>query len=77
VVAVVDGEPASERVTAATREFELEDEQVFAGAGRGPTPNEERAAARAASSVDPSVIDHYREMIWRGSQQLGEGRLTR
>jgi hypothetical protein len=75
-MAVVDGEPAAERVTAATREFELEDEQVFAGAGRGPTPEEERAAARGAMTLDSSVIEHYREMIWRGSQQLGEGRLT-
>lgn len=70
------GEPAAERVTAATRQFELEDEQVVAGAGRGPTPNEERAAREAMTSLTTSVIEHYREMIWRGSRQIGEGRIS-
>jgi hypothetical protein len=71
-----EGEPAAERVTAATREFELEDEQVFAGAGRGPTLSEERAAREAITSLTTSVVEHYREMIWRGSRQLGEGRIS-
>ena len=75
-MAVVVGEPGAERVTSATRQFELEDEQVFAGAGRGPTPNEEFAAARAAALLTTSVIEHYREMVWRGSLQIGEGRPT-
>ena len=31
-------EPGTDKVTSATRAFELEDAQMFRGAGRGPTP---------------------------------------
>ena len=42
-------DPGYDRVTDRTREFELEDEQVFSGAGRGPTPEEREAAERYVS----------------------------
>lgn len=62
-------------VSVATRAFELEDEQVFAGAGRGPTP-EEVAAAESYGPVSERVVHHYREMLDIGSHQAGEGRIT-
>jgi hypothetical protein len=67
-------EPGTEMVTAATRAFELEDAQVFRGAGRGPTPAEEAAAERRAH-VEPSTAEAYKEMTFRGATQRGEGRL--
>jgi hypothetical protein len=67
-------EPGTEKVTAATRTFEVEDAQVFRGAGRGPTPDEEAAAERA-DGVAPSTAEAYKEMIYRGATQQGEGRL--
>lgn len=69
-------EPGNEKVTSATRTFEVEDAQMFRGAGRGPTPDEEAAAARAGGVV-PSTADAYKEMIARGASQRGEGRLDR
>ena len=42
-------DPGYDRVTDLTRKFELEDEQVFSGAGRGPTPAEVAAAERYAT----------------------------
>ena len=67
-------EPGTEKVTVATRLFELEDAQVFRGAGRGPTPQEEAAAERFGR-VGPTTADAYREMTFRGATQCGEGRL--
>lgn len=67
-------EPGTDKVTPATRIFEIEDAQVFRGAGRGPTPEEEAAAERAGS-VPPSTADAYKEMTYRGLTQRGEGRL--
>lgn len=67
-------EPGTELVTAATRAFETEDAQVFRGAGRGPTPEEEAAAERHGSFAE-STREAYREMIFRGATQRGEGRL--
>lgn len=73
---VHDEDPGRHFVTDITRRFELEDEQVFAGAGRGPTPAEEAAAERA-----PAVAEHTREaykaMVFRGANQRGEGRIMR
>ena len=68
-------DPGDSFVSAATRAFELEDEQVFAGAGRGPTPDE-AAAADSYGPVSERVVHNYREMVDRGSHQAGEGRLT-
>jgi hypothetical protein len=67
-------DPGYERVTDLTRTFELEDEQVFAGAGRGPTPDEERAAERAGP-VSERTRQAYLEMTDRGAHQRGEGRI--
>ena len=67
-------DPGYERVTDQTRRFELQDEQVFSGAGRGPTPDEERAADRAGS-VSERTRQAYLEMIDRGAHQVGEGRI--
>ncbi|MGE3355364.1 MAG: hypothetical protein AB7O92_01960 [Acidimicrobiia bacterium] len=67
-------DPGDQLVTARTREVELEDQQVFIGAGRGPSPAESAAADRMRS-VPESVRDHYREMLFRGANQRGEGRI--
>lgn len=67
-------EPGAEKVTAATRCSEVEDAQVFRGAGRGPTPEEEAAADRAGVFA-PSTREAYREMAFRGATQRGEGRV--
>lgn len=72
----LERDPGDDRVTARTREVELEDEQVFAGAGRGPSPAEAAAAERQPGFAD-SVRDHYREMLFRGAAQRGEGRIDR
>jgi hypothetical protein len=68
-------DPGDSLVSAATRAFELEDEQVFSGAGRGPTPDEV-AAAESYGPASESVVHHYREMAERGRGQMGEGRIT-
>ena len=67
-------DPGYERVTDPTREFELEDEQVFAGAGRGPTPAEAEAAERV-SGVTNTTREAYSEMTAKGAAQRGEGRI--
>ncbi|HEX6418167.1 MAG TPA: hypothetical protein VFZ77_06715 [Acidimicrobiales bacterium] len=67
-------DPGYDKVTDATRAFEIEDQQVFAGAGRGPTPREEEAAERAGP-VSDRTRSAYREMTFRGANQLGEGRI--
>ncbi|HZA76457.1 MAG TPA: hypothetical protein VE623_08715 [Acidimicrobiales bacterium] len=69
-----DDDPGYDRVTDQTRKFEEQDEQVFAGAGRGPTPDEAAAAERAAPVSERTRIA-YREMLDRGAQQRGEGRI--
>jgi hypothetical protein len=66
-------DPSDDRVSPRTRAFELEDEQVFAGAGRRPTPDE-AAQAELNEPVAASVVDSYREKLERGSHQQGEGR---
>lgn len=66
-------EPGAEKVATATRAFELEDAQVFRGAGRGPTPDEEAAAERWGPLAE-STVQAYREMLDRGAWQRGEGR---
>lgn len=67
-------DPGYDKVTDITRRFEEEDEQVFPGAGRGPTPREEAAADRVAQ-VSDRTRSAYREMIDRGAHQRGEGRI--
>lgn len=67
-------DPGYDEVSDRTRAFARIDEQVVAGAGRGPTPAEETAADKA-----PPVAEHtrqaYKEMVWRGATQRGAGRL--
>ena len=70
----VEDDPGYDKVTDATRTFELEDEQVFPGAGRGPTPDEAAAAERAAPVTD-HTREAYKEMLYRGAHQQGEGRI--
>jgi len=72
----LEDDPGYKRVTDLTRKFELEDEQVFAGAGRGPTPDETEAAERYAAVAD-ATRQAYREMVYRGAYQRGEGRIGR
>lgn len=67
-------DPGERFVSAATRLFELEDEQVFSGAGRGPTPDE-AAAAESNGPASERVVDSYKDMMERGRRQAGEGRL--
>jgi hypothetical protein len=67
-------DPGHDKVTDRTREFELIDQQVLAGAGRGPTVAEE-AAADTAPPVSERTRQAYKEMVWRGATQRGAGRL--
>jgi hypothetical protein len=67
-------DPGDGKVSAATRTFELQDAQVFSGAGRGPTPSE-AAAAERAGPVSERTRAAYKEMVDRGAHQLGEGRI--
>ena len=69
-----EDDPGFDRVSDATRAFELVDEQVFSGAGRGPTP-QEAAAAERAGLVSERTRAAYKEMLWRGATQRGEGRI--
>ena len=71
-----EDDPGYDRVTDVTRPFELVDEQVFSGAGRGPTL-EENAAAERHGAVSETTRQAYMEMVWRGAHQRGEGRIGR
>jgi hypothetical protein len=70
----LEDDPGYDQVSDLTRRFELEDEQVFPGAGRGPTPEEAAAAERLAAVAD-TTRQAYEEMVDRGAHQRGEGRL--
>ena len=67
-------DPGYDKVTDRTRDFERIDGQVAAGAGRGPAAEEE-AAAEKAPPVKEHTREAYKEMVWRGANQRGEGRL--
>lgn len=67
-------DPGYDKVTDETRAFERVDEQVAASAGRGPT-EEEAAKAETAPPVEEHTRQAYKEMVWRGANQRGEGRL--
>ena len=67
-------DPGYEKVSDRTRAFQRVDEQVAAGAGRGPTAAE-AAAADTAPPVSERTREAYKEMVWRGAHQCGEGRL--
>jgi hypothetical protein len=60
------------RPSAETREGERADAQAKHESDRAPTPEEEAVAVQA---VDPDVAEHEEEMLKRGADQQGEGRL--
>jgi hypothetical protein len=66
----ITDDPGYDKVTDETRRFEEKDEQVFPGAGRGPTRAEAAAAERAAP-VSDHTREAYREMLWRGAHLAG------
>ena len=61
------------RPSEATRQAEREDAHTTAHADREPTADEEERAER--QQLDPDVAEHEQEMVERGAQQKGEGRL--
>jgi hypothetical protein len=65
--------PEHTRPSDETRAEEASEARQPADAGRGPTPEEERAAD--SNPPDPDVAAHEREMTERGANQQGEGRL--
>jgi len=68
---VVEGtEPT--RPSAETREAEHADAQAKHESDRAPTPEEEAVAAR---EIEPDVAEHEEEMLKRGANQQGEGRI--
>ena len=60
------------RPSAETREAERGEAQVEHESDRAPTPEEEAAAPQA---VERDVAEHEEEMLQRGANQQGEGRL--
>ncbi len=64
-----------DHVTDETRAAEADDEQRKTAAGDGPTPEEEAAADRTASSGE-KVADDYKESIERGANVKGEGEIS-
>jgi hypothetical protein len=66
-------EPAQPtRPSAETREAERAEAQAKHESDRAPTPDEE---AVAAQDVEPDVAEHEEEMLERGANQQGEGRV--
>ena len=61
------------RPSAETREAEHADAQAQHQSDRAPTPGEE---AVAAEEVEPDVAAHEEEMLKRGANQQGEGRVS-
>jgi hypothetical protein len=60
------------RPSAETRKAEHAEAQAKHEPDRAPTPEEE---AVAAEEVEPDVAEHEEEMLKRGANQQGEGRL--
>ena len=63
----------STRPTPKTREAERAEAEVHAQPDRMSTVDEETKAEE--NDLDPEVSEHEREMLERGAQQQGEGRL--
>ena len=61
------------RIDDSTRQEERKEATAHAGAGRGPTPDEEKAAEK--NTVDPDVAAANKEAVERGAKQQGEGRI--
>ena len=60
-------------VSDATREAERREAMMPADPGPEPTAEEERAAEK--NSPSPEVAAHNKEMVERGANQQGEGRI--
>ena len=61
------------RPSAETREAEHAEAQAKHESDRAPTPQEEVVAE--AQEVEPDVAEHEEEMLKRGANQQGEGRV--
>ena len=61
------------RPTSDTRATEREEAERAAGADREPTPEEEKIAD--SQPLPEGVSEHEREMVERGRNQEGEGRV--
>lgn len=57
-----------------TKKAEQADAEAEPHADRPPTADEERAAERAGGA-DPEVADHFEEMMEKGAEHPGEGRV--
>lgn len=55
-----------------TKQAEDSDAHTSAGADRAPTPSEAEAAPDKA---DPEVAEHFEEMMEKGANLKGEGRV--
>ena len=62
------------RPSSETREAEQAEARAKHQADRSPTPEEEASAE--AHEVDPGVAEHEEEMLRRGANQQGEGRIS-
>jgi hypothetical protein len=65
--------PENTRPSPTTRDAERAEAEVHAQADRLATPEEEAKAEE--NELDPEVAEHEREMLERGAEQRGEGRL--
>jgi hypothetical protein len=63
----------TEKLSDATHEADRRDAEVRGHSDRMPTPEEEALAE--SNALDPDVIAHEEEMIERGANQKGEGRI--
>jgi hypothetical protein len=69
-----DQRPTRTQPDARTRAAEAADADVAAAAGSGPTDAEERAAD-SNPPLEAEVAEQYEEMVERGANQRGEGRV--
>jgi len=63
------------RPSSETKAEEERDAQVRSGPSREPKPDGSAAAERARAQQPDEVSEHYEEMIERGANQQGEGRI--
>jgi hypothetical protein len=65
---------AEERITQATKDADRAAANAEHGAPQVPTPEEEAAAERHGAA-SPETAEHYEEMLEKGANAKGEGRL--
>jgi hypothetical protein len=65
---------AEEKITQATKDAERQEAKAEHGAPQSPTPEEEAAAERAGGPSD-ETRESYEDMLDKGANQKGEGRL--